>query len=132
MKKLILSVMLFIGLSETGFSQERAQRVPKTPEERAQMMTDVLERKLSLTNDQKIQIYQVNLERAQAVDKMRKVQANADRSKMREQFKTSDEKIVSILDEKQRIAYTQLKAERREKMENHRGEHRGGDRNKKG
>ncbi len=131
MKKLILSAMLFIGLSATGFSQEQAKRVVKTPEERAQRMTDVLEKKLTLTKDQKTQIYQVNLDRARAVDKIKKDQANVDRSKIKEQFKTSDEKIVSILDEKQRVTYTQLKADRKEKMKNHRGDHKHGIRNKK-
>ncbi|HEY0056543.1 MAG TPA: hypothetical protein VGB63_14405 [Pedobacter sp.] len=132
MKKLILSAMLFIGLSATGFSQERAKRELKTPEERAQKMTDVLDQKLSLTKEQKTQIYQINLERAQALNKIRQDQESVSRPKIKEQFKTSDEKIVNILDEKQRVAYTQLKAERKEKMKNHREEHKDGKRNRKG
>ncbi len=132
MKKLILSAMLFIGLSATGFSQERAKRELKTPEERAQKMTEVLDQKLSLTKDQKSQIYQINLERAQALDKIRQDQENVSRPKVKEQFKTSDEKIVNILDGKQRTAYYQLKAEHKEKMKNHRRDHKDGKNHKKG
>lgn len=49
MKKLILSALLLLGISTSGFSQERIKRDQASPEDRAQKMTDMLDKKLSLS-----------------------------------------------------------------------------------
>ncbi|MGV3510027.1 MAG: hypothetical protein ACO1N7_12120 [Sphingobacteriaceae bacterium] len=116
MKKLILSAILFLGITATGFSQDKPQRVQKTPEERAQMMTDALDKKLSLSESQKTQIYQINLERAQAMNNAKTDKKEVDRSQMKAQFEASENKIVSILNDEQKATYAKLKEEREAKM----------------
>lgn len=60
MKKLILSAILFLGISTIGLSQERPQKEQRSPEERAQKMTDALDKKLSLNASQKAEIYKIS------------------------------------------------------------------------
>lgn len=120
MKRLIFSAILFVGLATTGFSQEMQKRAPKTPEERAQHMTDGLDKKLSLTDAQKTQIYQINLERAQAMDKFRAENTRPDREQVKQQFEASETKILNVLTDSQKATFNELKAERMEKMKEHR------------
>jgi hypothetical protein len=119
--------MLFVGLAATGFSQEKPQRVHKSPEERAQKMTDVLTNKLSLSEAQKTQIYQINLERAQAMEKLKADKKEIDRSQVKAQFEASDKKIIAVLNESQRVSYAQFKEDRKEKMKKHRRNHHKGE-----
>lgn len=122
MKKLILGAIFFLGLSATGFSQDKSARVQKSPEERAQKMTEVLTQKLALKESQKTQVYQINLERAQAMSNFRGAKKDgADRSQMKAQFEASESRLLSILDEQQRSTYTKLKAEREAKFKKHKG-----------
>lgn len=131
MKKLILSTILFLGLTATGFSQETTQRVQKSPEERAQRMTDMLDKKLSLSENQKTQIYQVSLERAQAISNFQGDRKTVDKAQMKAKFEASENKIVSILNDSQRVTYAQLKAEREERMKNHKRGHKKGPKSNK-
>lgn len=124
MKKIILSAILFLGLTATGFSQERPQRVQKSPEERAQRITDVLDKKLSLTDNQKTQIYQINLERAQSMSNFKGTKKDGqDISNRKAQFEASENRILSILSDSQKVTYNQLKAEREAKFKNRQGDH---------
>ncbi|MEJ6979279.1 DUF4890 domain-containing protein [Pedobacter sp. P351] len=124
MKKIILSAILFLGLTATGFSQERTQRVQKTPEERAHRITDALDKKLSLTDNQKTQIYQINLERAQAMSNSRGTKRDGkDLSNKKAQFEAGEDRILSILNDSQKATYNQLKAEREAKFKNRQGDH---------
>ncbi|MFD2162973.1 DUF4890 domain-containing protein [Paradesertivirga mongoliensis] len=125
MKKLILGAIFFFGLSATGFSQDKSPRVQKSPEERAQKMTDAMAQKLALTENQKTQIYQINLERAQAMSKFRGAkQEGVDRSQMKTQFEANESRLMSVLNEQQRATYAQLKAQRDAKFKAHKGEKR--------
>ena len=127
MKKFILSVMLFVGITAAGFAQEKPQRVHKSPEERAQKMTDVMTSKLSLSDTQKTQIYQINLERAQAIEKLKADKKEIDRAQVKAQFEASDKKITAVLNEEQRLSYAKFKEERKERMKKHRRNHQKGD-----
>lgn len=129
MKRLILSAILFLGITATGFSQERPQRVQKSPEERAQKMTDALDQKLSLSATQKSEIYKINLERAKAAGDFRKGRKEAG-SQKRDNFKASDDKILSVLTADQKVTYNEWKAQRADKFKNHRGTRKPGSRNK--
>lgn len=132
MKKLILSAIFFLGLSATGFSQDKSPRAQKSPEERAQKMTDAMAQKLTLTDNQKTQVYQINLERAQSMSNLRGAKKEGvDRSQMKAQFEASESRLLSILNEKQRVTYTQLKAEREAKFKAHKGKKRHHSRDKK-
>ncbi|MBC7915175.1 MAG: hypothetical protein H7Y07_13740 [Pyrinomonadaceae bacterium] len=128
MKKIILSAILFLGLASTGFSQERAL---KSPEERAQRITDGLDKKLSLTESQKTQIYQINLERAQAMSSAKGDKKGIDKTQFKAQIEASESRILSVLNTDQRTTYNQLKAERQEKMKNHQGDRKKGPKGKK-
>ena len=70
MKKLMITAAFFAGLVSISFAQQKPEREKKTPEQRAQHMTDALEKKLSLTSDQKAQVYEINLERAKKMEAM--------------------------------------------------------------
>ena len=124
MKKVIFSTILFLGLTATGFSQEKIQSVQKTPEERAQRITDALDKKLSLTDNQKTQIYQINLERAQSMSNFKGPKKDGQAiSNRKAQFEASEGRILSILSDSQKVTYNQLKAEREAKFKNRQGDH---------
>lgn len=112
MKKLILSAILFLGLTTMGFSQQVKPKEHRTPEERAQKITDALDKKLSLTETQKEEIYKINLERAQAIHKAKASEKKTDMAEIRATFEASENKILGVLDDKQKATYNQLKAER--------------------
>jgi uncharacterized membrane protein len=65
MRKLILSIVLFVALAGTTFAQK------KTVEERATAATEKMEKDLALTADQKTKVYTANLERFKTQDEMR-------------------------------------------------------------
>lgn len=125
MKKMIFTALLLMGFAAAGYSQERPQRVKKTPEERAQMMTDAMDKKLSLSEKQKSQIYKINLERTKEMEKSHK-QAAAERKKafeqQKKQFEASEEKINKVLNQEQKKTYAELKSRRHEKMKSKGGE----------
>ena len=120
MKKLILSTFLFLGLALSGYSQPNADRAQKTPEERAQRMTDMMDKKLSLSESQKTQIYQVNLERARAMSNRKDNRQDKDSVNRRKEFETTENRIERILNANQKAEYQKLKEERKEKMKEHR------------
>ncbi|WP_207423015.1 DUF4890 domain-containing protein [Desertivirga brevis] len=130
MKKLILTALLFAGLATAGFSQERQgkhQREHKTPEQRAQHVTDVLDKKLSLNDKQKNQIYKINLERAKEMEKLHSSGEKRDKKdfeQAKKLFQESDNKISKVLNNDQRKQYEDLKAQRREHAKDRRGEFR--------
>lgn len=134
MKKIIFTALLFMGLATVGFSQDRPQREKKTPEERAQLMTDHLAKKLSLSDKQKSEIYKINLDRAKEMDKsMAKTSAERKQAfeQQKKQFEASDEKINKVLTDDQKKSYAELKAQRMEKMKAHKGDFRKKGRSKK-
>ena len=136
MKKVIFSVILFSGLATAGFSQERQQR-PQwssqgneqrnqlSPEERAKRMTENLDQQLSLSASQKRSIYQIYLERAQAMSNSQAM-GNRDQASRDNQgsgyhnnaLQASDERILAVLNNSQRTIYNQMIAAREEKMNN--------------
>ena len=135
MKKLILAALLITGISVTGFSQDRARHTKKTPEQRAQFMTDAMDKKLSLSDKQRSEIYKVHLDRARDMEKNHSEamkRGEKDRSKMKGQFEASEKKIDRILNSSQKKAYAELKAQRHEKGKHHKAEFKRGQRNKEG
>ncbi|WP_276346319.1 hypothetical protein [Daejeonella sp. JGW-45] len=144
MKRLMVTAALVASLITVGYSQDkpertrtegqrperphvdgqrpertRLERQERTPEQRAQMATDALEKKLSLTADQKAKVYALNLERAEKMEKamksereFRKAQMEKQRSLMAE----SDKKLAKILTEEQQKSYDEMKKQSRERM----------------
>jgi Spy/CpxP family protein refolding chaperone len=112
---LIYSVIIFI--SSTATAQNRDQQ-KKTPEERATKMSEILEKKLQLTDMQKSSVYNIFLSQAQQVDKIR-TNSTSDRcqkcSELKAAREQTDSQLKSILTSEQYSKLTTLKQERIEK-----------------
>lgn len=144
MKKLMITATLLIGLISLGYSQntpernrpekgrqegnrpERSgpERPMKTPEERAKMSTDALEKKLNLSPEQKDKVYALNLERAEKMEKIHKSEMTFRKSQMekhKEMMSESDKKLSKILTAEQQKTLEEMKANRMDRMkQNHR------------
>ncbi|MFP5079545.1 hypothetical protein [Pedobacter sp. JCM 36344] len=130
MKKLILSAILFISMGTVAMSQTDNKKVQKTPEERAQRSTDMLDKKLSLTADQKTKIYALNLAEMNKMKEKHVKGEKRDMTAMKAAMEERDTKINNILDKKQRSSYKEWKEKRREGMKDHAGKRQGDRRNK--
>ena len=124
MKKLIIAAVLCFGLTGSGFAQDmKMQREVKTPEERAKMMTDMMEKKLALTPEQKSKIYDLNLERVKKMEKMRLEEEKYRAKQLQERkelMQESDQKIQKILNAEQRKTYDEMRANMKDRgMRNH-------------
>ncbi|MES3018457.1 MAG: hypothetical protein V4721_11790 [Bacteroidota bacterium] len=135
MKRLMITAALVAGLATLGYSQDKPerqrregdrterpggeQRQARTPEQRAQMATDALEKKLSLTADQKAKVYALNLERAERMEKTMKSEREFRKEQMEKQkamMEDSDKKLSKILTKEQQKSYDDMKKESRERM----------------
>jgi protein CpxP len=143
MKKLLIITALFAGLLTTGYAQDSTQRKRpaghgpqgqrsaqqmKTPEERAKMSTDALEKKLNLSQEQKDRVYALNLERAQKMEKLHKSEMDQRKSMMekrREIMVESEKKMNKILNEEQQKTMEEMKQNAKERMKE-RSKHRPG------
>jgi protein CpxP len=119
MKKLILSAILFISMGTMAMAQTDHKKVQKTPEERAKRATDMLDKKLSLTADQKSKVYAWNLEDTKKIKEPRVKGEKRDRSAMKAALEERDAKINNILNDKQRVSYKEWKEKRKEGMKDH-------------
>lgn len=132
MKKLMITATLLIGLISLGYSQntpernrpERSgpERPMKTPEERAKMSTDALEKKLNLSPEQKDKVYALNLERAEKMEKIHKSEMAFRKSQMekhKEMMAENDKKLNKILSAEQQKTLEEMKANRMDRMKQH-------------
>lgn len=120
MRKLIFTAMLFISMGTMAFAQQDStKKVRKTPEERAQHFTDQLDKKLSLTADQKTKIYTINLDGIKKAKGKHVEGQKPDRAAMKASIEERDSQISSILNEGQRKTYEELKAKRAESFKKH-------------
>ncbi|MFI5453178.1 hypothetical protein ACHMWN_13590 [Pedobacter sp. UC225_61] len=130
MKKLILSIAIVV----VGFTAAHAQdstRVRKahnatkfTAEQRAEMVSKTMQQKLTLTDDQKQKVYQVELDRIKKNDEWRKDDKNAMNGKTEERkafLKASKEKMDAILTAEQRKTLAAYRDEMRGKMKDRKG-----------
>ena len=143
MKKLLIITALFVGVISTGFAQDSTQRKRpagsgphgqrfaqqmKTPEERAKMSADALEKRLNLSQEQKDKVYALHLERAAKMEKLRKSEMDmrkAQMEKRREIMNESEKKMNKILNADQQKAMEEMKQKAKERMKQ-RSEHRPG------
>lgn len=109
MKRWIIgAALVFTSLSAAG-QQDRATA---TPEQRAQKLTDRIALELGLSEEQKKEIYTIQLEQAQrrqADEEKRKVERE---QRMLEQ-KGQDAKIKEVLTEDQKLKWEEIKQEHR-------------------
>lgn len=117
MRKLILSAVLFMSMGTMAFAQQADQkRERKTAEQKAQQLTDVLDKKLALTADQKSKIYEISLDGIKARKENRVKAEHADKSVMKAEFEKRDLQINTVLNEQQRKLFQEWKAEKMNSM----------------
>lgn len=113
MKKMILAALLFIGVGSMAFAQQDDyKRKARTAEERAKKSTELLAKKLSLSEDQKKDVYAINLDNIKKMDVERKQGMQAHKDLMQKSMTERDDKINSVLTDVQKSAYQDLKKER--------------------
>lgn len=126
MNKWIFATGLMVMISLSTMAQRRGGERP-SPEERAKRTTERMAEELSLTDAQKKQILDINLEYAKkneaemaerkAEMEARKAEMEARKAEMdarRAELKEQEAKIQAVLTEEQRAKWTEIKAERME------------------
>ncbi|MFC5626836.1 DUF4890 domain-containing protein [Algoriphagus winogradskyi] len=117
MNKWIFATGMMVMISLSTMAQKRGGERP-TAEERAKRSTEQMAESLSLTEAQKKQILEINLEYAkknEAEMAERKAEMEARKAEMeakREELKAQDAKIQAVLTEEQKAKWTEIKAER--------------------
>lgn len=125
MKRLIFTAILFISMGTMAFAQEGdAKKVRKTPEEKAQYLTDALDKKLSLTADQKSKIYAISLDGIKQMKASHVKGEKPDRTKMKAELEKRDGQITALLNDDQRKVYQQWKTEKMKSMKKHGKKHK--------
>lgn len=121
MKKLLLIAMLF-SIGFAAVAQKGGQRGSATPEERAERVTNKMAEELSLSEDQKKKVYQINLDHA----KKRQAEMEARRAAMEADMKAQNQEIEALLSEEQKTKWSKMKAEGKKRMEEEGRGRRGG------
>ncbi|MGB4774406.1 MAG: hypothetical protein WBP45_04485 [Daejeonella sp.] len=117
MKKLMITTALLCGLLTVGYTQDLKEKHKKNPEERAQLMTASLEKKLNLTSDQKSKIYEINLDRAKKMDDLNETYRKEKIEKRKKLMEGHDKKLNKVLTSDQQKSYEEFKAQHRERMQ---------------
>jgi Spy/CpxP family protein refolding chaperone len=111
MKK-ILFVFLLTFATVTAFAQRQGGGGNMTAEQRAENQTKTLTENLNLSEDQKKQVYNLSLARAQKMQEFRE-KSNGDRSEMRASMETFNTEIAKILTVEQQEKYKTMLEDRR-------------------
>lgn len=104
--------MLVVTSLQVAAQQGKREQI--NPEERAKKVTEKMATELQLSDEQKSQILELNLEQA----RQRQIEMDQEmelRKKRSEDMKAHQNKIQSILTEEQRTKWEELKEEQREK-----------------
>ena len=118
MKKLGLLFMIVVLGSTISMAQNRSGQGNYDPEETAKKQTEVLKKELDLNKEQEKKVYEVVLDGAYKIDKMRKeMQTSGSREGMREKFgemrKEQNKEMKKILTDDQYKKYEKYLEERR-------------------
>lgn len=117
MNKWILATGMMVMISLSTIAQKKGGERP-SPEERATKNTERMAEALTLTEAQKKQILEINLEYAKKNDVVmaeRKAEMEARKAEMdakRAELKEQDAKIQAVLTEEQRAKWIEIKADR--------------------
>jgi periplasmic protein CpxP/Spy len=134
MKKLIMIAIIF-SLSFTAFGQRGQQREMSTPEQRAERMTNRMAEQLDLTEEQKQEIYNINLQNAQKRQvemEERKAEMESRRAEMKSQNESQKQQIEAILTPEQKEKWDEVRSENQKRMEDRGKRGRGGSDGNKG
>jgi len=126
MRKLIFTAILFISMGTMAIAQDaNTSKTRKTPEEKAQQLTNTLEKKLTLTADQKSKIYTISLDGMKQMKQNQVKGERPDREVMKAEMEKRDEQISKVLTDDQRKVYQDWKSEKMKSMKNNRkGNHK--------
>ena len=119
-------LLVAVGLS---FAQQRGRGFGN-PEENAKRTSERLEKELTLSAAQKDSVYAYSLAQSKAMQQAFQNNRDGDRQqmgeKMRELRTQTDKKILAVLDDNQKKAYTKLMEERANRMSQGGGRRGGG------
>ena len=95
----------------TVYSQVDGSKQKKTPEERAQIFSDKLSKKLSLTDEQHAKVYDIILSHCQQADQIRATETDKEtrKSHIKNLRQSTDLQIQSVLTDEQKVKYEELK-----------------------
>lgn len=122
----MVALLILATASVAQVRPTKAQQKPKSPEERAEMLTKRLSKRLELSTEQSQKLGTINKETALEMEAIRKEirskkekNENFDRKLYRERVKSLQEqreqKTIALLNEKQKAEYIKLKTELDEK-----------------
>jgi len=114
MKKILSGAILFIGLGTMAFAQQADGKKTHnySPEKRAEKITAVMAKKLSLSDEQKTKVYAINLENVKKRDADRSARMAEERTARKASMQKQDEQIINVLNAEQKTAYENFKKER--------------------
>lgn len=116
MKKLLTIAALLFGVSAFTYAQDR--QMP-SPELRSERQAEALARRLTLSQEQKVQVQALFLAQAKTTDSLRNA-ANGNfqgfRGKIQPVQEATERKIFSLLNEDQKKQYEAYQEERRSRM----------------
>ncbi|MBD1392577.1 hypothetical protein [Mucilaginibacter glaciei] len=122
MKKLLLMIMLVAGINMLANAQTKMH---KTPEQKAQHLTKMLNKKLVLTADQSVKVKAILFKRATQMDSLKANQSTTDRKMNRMTRKQimmdADKEVNGVLTATQQKTYAEVKAAMKEKMKARKG-----------
>lgn len=114
MKKNLLLLALLAGTISLTQAQQRPQR---DPEEMAKRNLEMLDKRLSLTDDQKGKISAILLSQNKTIDSLRDAAgAQAMRSRMQSLRQENQQKIKDVLTDAQKKSYETLLTEQQNRM----------------
>lgn len=113
MKKIILMLLIAVGFAGVASAQDTVKG-KKSPEQKAEHMTEMLHKKLKLTADQIKQVNSILTERAT------KMETKESRVAKMRALKDADDKIEAVLTEDQKKVYAEIKEKNKEKMKSRR------------
>lgn len=114
--------MMVAGLGAMANAQTKAH---KTPEQKAQHMTQVLQKKLDLTADQSVKVNAILLTKAVQMDSLkqnRSTDRKANRQARRAVLTNLDGQLKAVLTADQQTKYAELKAQMKDRMKHKRGD----------
>ncbi|OOQ56493.1 hypothetical protein [Mucilaginibacter pedocola] len=121
MKKILLMLTLALGINAFAQAQTK-QRQHKTPEQRAERVTGMLQKKLSLNAEQSAKVKTIMLAQATQMESL-KVNKTGDKKANREAFKAqlqkTDTELAAVFTPEQNKTYADFKAQLKSKFKGH-------------
>lgn len=125
MKKILLTITMALGISVLAQAQTKEQRPHKSPEQRAERVSAMLQKKLSLSADQSAKVKTVLLARGNQLDSIKAINSTDRKAKhqaVKGVLQQTDTQLASIFTASQKETYGQLKAQVMKNRKGHFGD----------